>query len=297
MKAAVFDYMQPSQVEEVCRSLADHPGESKIIAGGQSLVPMMAMRLVRPTLLIDINNVAALQGVRLDGETLVIGACTRQAETERSPLVREHTPLLAKALPFVAHDQIRNRGTVGGSLAHADPSAEIALVAVALDASLTMASLRGERTLSIGDFLIAPMTTAIAEDECLTDIRLPVWRDAARVGTGFQEVSSRAGDFAIVAAAAQLAFDDAGICRHATVAVANAAPTPLRARDTESALIGSRLDDGLVGNAAALVDASIEPVSDLHASARTRRRIARSLVARAVMEAARDAGVMERTDV
>lgn len=289
MKAAAFDYCRPRDMREFLRQLADSD-DGKIIAGGQSLVPMMAMRLVRPALLIDINDIEALQGIALEDGAVAIGACTRQADAEKSAIVDEHLPLLAKALPFVGHDQTRNRGTVGGSLSHADPSAEIALVAMALDAELTLARAGGDRVLDIADFLLGPMTTALADGECVTTVRFPRWTGAGRVGAGFHEVSPRAGDFAVVAAAAQLLVDDAGVCRRAAVAVANAAPTPLRLAPVETALLGKPVDDALARDAAALADALLDPPSDLHASAKARRHMARTLIERAILDATAMAG-------
>ena len=275
MKAAAFDYTRPRDLQDLLRQLAE-TADAKIIAGGQSLVPMMAMRLVRPALLVDINDVQDLQDITLEDDSVAIGACTRQVDAEDSEIIRQHLPLLAKALPFVGHDQTRNRGTVGGSLAHADPSAEIVLVAVALQAELTLARAEGERTSSADDFLAAPMTTTLEDDECLIAIRFPRWTEAGRVGVGFHEVSPRAGDFAVVAAAAQLLLDDDGVCRRAAVAVANTTPMPLRLAAVEDALVGATVDHDTARDAAGLADTLIDPPSDLHASAAGRRHMART---------------------
>lgn len=286
MKAAAFDYVRPSTVAEVCHHLADDARDARIIAGGQSLVPMMAMRLVRPELLIDINAVPELQGISRDGNEVVIRACTRQAEGTRSAIVRNHLPLLAKALAFVGHDQIRNRGTIGGSLAHADPSAEIGLVAVTLDATVLLVASDGERRLTAADFLLAPMTTAIESKECLAEVRFPATTTPARTGVGFHEVSARDSDFAIVAASAQLTLDAEGTVTHAAVAVANAGPVPVRLPDVEATLVGTRPTAATVKDLGRLMDDRLDPDGDVHASARARRRIAQSLVARAVLDAA-----------
>ncbi len=285
MKAAAFDYTRPRDLPDLLRQLAGST-DAKIIAGGQSLVPMMAMRLVRPALLVDINDVQDLQTIALEDDGVVIGACTRQADAEKSDIVREHLPLLAAALPFVGHDQTRNRGTVGGSLAHADPSAEIVLVATALQAELTLARSSGTRISSARDFLAAPMTTTLDEDECLIAIRFPRWTEAGRLGIGFHEVSPRAGDFAVVAVAAQLLIDQAGICRRAAVAVANAAPMPIRLTTVEAALLDTAVDRKSAREAAALADDLLDPPSDLHASAAGRRHMARTLIERAILDAA-----------
>ena len=204
MKAAAFEYIRVNSVEEAVGALAggDDMVERKIIAGGQTLVPLMAMRLARPALLIDVNDVAELRGISRDGGDLVIKACTRQREAEASAMVAETVPLLAKALPFVGHAQTRNRGTVGGSVAHGDPAAEIPLVALVLEATLVIQGPSGSSRRPIRGFFEAPMMTALAPDECLVEIRFPTWSGMGRVGSGFHEVASRAGDFAIVAAAA-----------------------------------------------------------------------------------------------
>jgi CO/xanthine dehydrogenase FAD-binding subunit len=288
MKAAAFDYVRPTTLREACGYLADGSVEARVIAGGQSLVPMMAMRLVRPGLLVDINEIETLSGIARDGDTVVIGAATRQAETARSAVVAKELPLLALALPFVGHDQTRNRGTVGGSLAHADPSAEIGLVAATLGATIAATDGEAERRIGAADFFLAPMMTALEPHECLTAVRFPVW-DGAAVGAGFQEVSSRDSDFAIVAAAAQLALDRDGVCRRAALAVANAAPTPVRLHRLEEALLGQRPSEAGIDRLLPLVDDAIDPSSDLHASADARRHIARSLVRRALLQAADNA--------
>lgn len=289
MKAAAFEYVRPTSLDEVCGYLADASIESRIIAGGQSLVPMMAMRLVRPELLIDINAIDALADTTRDGECLVVGAATRQATLERHAAIRADLPLLALALPFVGHDQTRNRGTIGGSLAHADPSAEIGLVAATLDATIVATDGTTERRIEIADYFLGPMATALEPEECLTAVRFPVWSDGGRVGAGFQEVSSRDSDFAIVAAAAQLLFDDSGTCQRASLAIANAAPTPVRLPEFEEVLVGKQLSEDMIATHLALVDEALDPSADLHASAKARRHMARSLMGRAILEAAQNA--------
>jgi CO/xanthine dehydrogenase FAD-binding subunit len=289
MKAAAFDYVRPATLREACGYLADDGAEARIIAGGQSLVPMMAMRLVRPRLLVDINDLAGLSGIAHDGNCVSVGAATRQSEAARSAIIGAYVPLLALALPFVGHDQTRNRGTIGGSLAHADPSAEIGLVAATLGAAMTASDGERERRIEAADFFLAPMATALAPGECLTAVRFPVWPGTERIGAGFQEVSARDSDFAIVAAAAQIALDRDGICRRAAVAVANAAPTPVRLARMEEALIGQRPAEDRIERLLPLVDEAIEPSSDLHASAEARRHMARHLTLRAILQAVANA--------
>jgi CO/xanthine dehydrogenase FAD-binding subunit len=288
MKAADFDYVRVATIDEACTALARANGEGKVIAGGQTLVPMMAMRLARPALLVDINDVAPLQGIARDGDALVIKACTRQADALASAAVREHLPLLAKAIRFVGHVQTRNRGTVGGSICHADPSAEIPLTALTVDAALVARSAKGERRIAIDDFFVGPMMTTLQPDECLSEVRFPVW-NGGRVGTGFQEVSARISDFAIVSVAAQVVLDRGGICTRAAVAVGGAGARPVRCDPAAQAVVGSRLDAATIAKAAAMIPDLIEPDSDLHATADYRRRVARALVERALTEAAADA--------
>lgn len=290
MKAAAFDYVRPTSLGEVCGYLADDDLDVRIIAGGQSLVPMMAMRLVRPELLVDINEVAALTGIDRDGSDLVIRAATRQAIAERTVLVRNDLPLLSMAFPFIGHDQTRNRGTVGGSMAHADPSAEICLVATTLGATAVATNGKAERRIAMDDFFFGPMTTSLEPNECLSAIRFPLWTDTGRIGTGFDEVSSRDSDFAIVATAAQLALDENGICTRAALGIANAAPTPLRLSGLEDALVGERPTEESIAKLMPLLDAAIDPSSDLHASAEARKHMAHSLMARTILRAARNAG-------
>lgn len=289
MKAAEFDYVVPESVAETCRLLADAQAEAKLIAGGQSLVPLMAMRLVRPRLLIDINRIGELAGIVADRDALRIGAMTRQADALADPVIRRDVPLLAKALAFVGHDQTRNRGTIGGSLAHADPAAEICLVAATLGAELVARSTAGERRLAARDFFESALTTALAAEECLAAACFPLWRDAGAIGTGFQEVSLRQGDFALVAAAAQLVLDGDGRCRRIALGIGGAGPRPIALDAAAARLHGTRLGAADIAEAAALADAALEPMSDLHASAAYRRRVARALLTRVIAEAQAEA--------
>lgn len=290
MKAAAFDYVRPTSLDEVCGYLADESVDVRIIAGGQSLVPMMAMRLVRPELLVDINEVSDLEGIRRDGDTVIIGAATRQATAESASMVHSDVPLLTAAFPFIGHDQTRNRGTVGGSLAHADPSAEIGLVAMTLGATVVAKDGKQERRIGMDDYFFGPMTTSLEPTECLSEIHFPVWADERRIGTGFNEVSSRDSDFAIVGTAAQIALDDDGTCRRAALGIANAAPTPLRLTRLEEALTGERPTEENVEKMMSLVEEAIDPSSDLHASAEARVHMARSLMTRTILQAVRNAG-------
>ncbi|HXY99607.1 MAG TPA: FAD binding domain-containing protein [Stellaceae bacterium] len=289
MKAAEFDYAAAGSVAEACRLLAGAGGDGKIIAGGQTLVPLMAMRLVRPALLVDINGIAALRGVAAADGHLGIGAGTRQADALADPVLRRRLPLLAKALGFVGHVQTRNRGTVGGSLAHADPAAEICLVAATLEAELVARSTAGERRIAARDFFAGAMTTTLGPEECLVAAHFPLWREE-RLGTGFQETSIRRSDFALAAAAAQLVLDARGVCRRAALGLGGAAATPLRLEAAAERLIGTRLEPADIAAARVLAEAAVEPISDLHASAEHRRRVAGAMVERALAEARQAAG-------
>jgi len=284
MKAAEFDYARAGSVEEVCRLLAGAQGEGKIIAGGQTLVPLLVMRLARPALVIDINRVDALKGLRRDGDALMIGAGTRQADVLADPALARDAPLLAKGLRMVGHPQTRNRGTIGGSLANADPAAEIGLVARTLDAVITACATSGERMIASADFFAGAMTTALAPAECLTQVRFPIWREE-RLGTGFEEMSIRRSDFALVAAACQVALDGDGVCQRIALGIGGAEAVPVRATEAEHRLVGTRLEPGDIDRATAALGAALTPLSDHHASADYRRRVAAALAARVIASA------------
>lgn len=287
MKAAEFDYARASTVEEVCRLLESANGDGKIIAGGQTLVPLMAMRLTRPSLVVDINRVAALQGIAEEPDGVFIKAATRQADALADETIQRRLPLLTKALRMVGHPQTRNRGTLGGSLANADPAAEICLVARTLDAEITACRRGGERKIAMRDFCAGAMTTVLAAEECLTEIRFPLWPEAGRIGTGFAEMSVRHSDFALVAAACQLALDQDGVCRRIALGIGGAEAVPFRAAAAETRLVGMRLDAVDVEMAMDEMQAALSPLADVHASADYRRRVAGALAARAIA-AARD---------
>ena len=291
MKAAEFDYARAGTVEEVCRLLDSAHGDGKIIAGGQTLVPLLVMRLARPSLVIDINRIDALHGIAASESGVVIKAATRQADVLANESVHRRLPLLIKALRHVGHPQTRNRGTIGGSLANADPAAEICLVARTLDAELTARSSQGERKLAMADFCVSAMTTALQPEECLTEIRFPAWRVAGGVGTGFAEMSVRQSDFALVAAACQLTLDKEGVCRRIALGIGGAETKPVRAAAAEARLTGTRLEAGDVDKAMDEMQQALSPLADVHASADYRRRVAGALAARAIDEARGEARV------
>ena len=286
MKPAPFEYVRPDSLAAVCELLASDE-DARVIAGGQTLVPMLAMRLARPARLVDIARLPELSGIREDSGAIVIGAATRQVITERSDVVRRSLPLLAAALPWVGHPPTRNRGTVGGSIANADPSAEIPLVAVTLGAEIEITSTDGATTMPADDFFIGPMLTVIGQGECVSAVRFPVWTHK-NVGVGFHEISARRSDFAFVSAAAQVALDDDGNCIELALGVGGAGERPLPI-DVAS-LVGSKLEQSRVTEAVQAATADLETLDDLHASAAYRRRVAAALSARAVLDARDDAG-------
>jgi CO/xanthine dehydrogenase FAD-binding subunit len=287
LKSPPFEYARAASIEEACMLLAQHGDEAKLIAGGQSLVPMMAFRLLRPAWLIDINTVAALRYSVVEGDAVRMGACTRQCDIQRDDTLAAAVPLLRQALAFVGHVQTRNRGTAGGSLVHADPSAELPLVAQILEARMVMRSKSGIRTLPAGSFFAGAMTTNVAHDECLMEIQWPVWRER-NTGSAFTEISRRHGDFAMVAAAAQVAVDGNGQCTRAAFGVGGAAPTPLAFPKLAQRLVGTRLEKQTLRDVAYDAMSSLEPSSDAHASAAYRRHLAGVLMTR-VLQSAYDA--------
>jgi CO/xanthine dehydrogenase FAD-binding subunit len=287
MKPAAFEYARPASLDEACAMLAEGD-DVRIIAGGQTLVPLMAMRLARPKRLIDIARIPDLAFVRHEGESVAIGATTRQCTLEHDPTVRAQLPLLAQVMPFVGHAPTRARGTIGGSLVNADPAAEIGLVAVTLGATLCWREGTDSAEIPAADFFIGPMTTALPPAACLTAVHFPVWREA-RIGTGFHEVSARKSDFAFASAAAQIALDANGLCRRVALGIGAVTPSPLRLDAPAKALEGTRAAETIVRDAVRAALADMELLSDLHASADYRRRVAVTLAVRAVADAYRAA--------
>ena len=287
MKPAAFDYARPKSLEEACAMLAEGD-DVRIIAGGQTLVPLMAMRLARPRLLIDIARIPDLAYIRREDDFVVIGATTRQCLLELDPIVRAELPLLAKVVPFIGHAPTRARGTVGGSLANADPAAEIALVAVTLGATLTYRDGNATADVSASEFFVGPMMTALPATACLTAVRFPVWPEP-RIGVGFHEVSARQSDFAFASAAAQVALDENGLCRRVALGIGAVTMVPLRLDGVGKALEGTRAEAAVVRRAVTEALDGIEPMVDLHATAAYRRRVAVTLAVRAVTDALKSA--------
>ncbi|HVD03889.1 MAG TPA: xanthine dehydrogenase family protein subunit M [Candidatus Dormibacteraeota bacterium] len=288
MKPPAFAYRAPESLEEALTLLAELGDDAKVLAGGQSLIPLLSLRLARPAFLVDLARIPGLASIHeLDG-WLVVGAMVREGHAERSSLIHRLAPLLSAALPFIGHPAIRSRGTVGGSLAHADPAAELPAVALAMDAQLVAASAaRGQRTLPAGNFFRGFFETALEPDEILTEIRL----SPVPPGTGvcFQEVARRHGDFAMVGVATTVRLEDGEIAE-ARLALTGVSPQPIRAREAEMAMVGAVPSDNTFEAAAETATTRLSPPSDLHGSSEYRRHVARVLVRRALQEAARSAG-------
>lgn len=280
MKPAPFEYFRPDTVDEALSLLTEHGWDAKLLAGGQSLVPAMNFRLAAPGVLIDLNRIPGLDGIREEGRTLRIGTMVRQHAAERSADVRRLAPLLAEALPFVAHPQIRNRGTVGGSVAHADPAAELPAVMLALGARMHVVGPNGTRSLAADEFFTGLFSTALEHDEMLAEIEIPAL--AARAGFAFMEVSRRHGDFGLAGLAVSVSLDDGGCCADARIALLGVGEGPVLAHAAADALRGQSPSLEAVAAAADAARAEVDPPMDIHASSEYRRHLVGVLVGRAL---------------
>ena len=283
MKPAPFEYYDPDTVEEALELLGHYGDEAKILAGGQSLCPLLNMRLSAPEVLIDLNRISSLAYQREENGWLALGAMTRQSRLEDDPTLAERQPLLAAAIPHIGHRAIRNRGTVGGSLVHADPAAEWPALGLALGAEFVARRAGGERVLAVDDFFLGALTTTLEPDELLTEVRLPIW--PAGSAWAFIEFSRRHGDFALLGVAARLGLAGDGRCTAARLVLISAGPTPLRVPQAEAMLVGEVGSAALFTAVAQQASQEIEPDSDLHASADYRRHLATVLVGRALAQA------------
>ncbi len=284
MKPPPFAYDAPETIDEALGLLDEHGDEAKVLAGGQSLIPLLSMRLARPARLVDIARIAELGQIFLNGSTR-IGATVRQCAVERSAELRTANPLLGKAIPFIGHGPIRNRGTIGGSVAHADPAAELPAVMLLLEAEMVLRSASGgERTVPAAEFFEGFLTTAAQPQELLVELRLPAWLPGT--GAGFQEIARRHGDFAIVGAGAVVQLDPGtGLVTDSRLAFTGVAGTPVRATEAERMLVGHEPTIAAIAEMAAVARAGLEPSGDVHASAAYRRHIAGVLTERVVKEA------------
>jgi carbon-monoxide dehydrogenase medium subunit len=289
LKPPPFDYVAPTSVDEALAALVEGGEDAKVLAGGQSLIPLLSLRLAHPTVLIDINGVDELSTLeRVNDTALAVGALVRHRTVERSDVAKQAIPFLAEAMPLIGHVAIRSRGTVGGSLAHADPAAELPAIATALDATFTVRSRdRGERTIDAADFFQGYFTTAIEPDELLCSIRFPIL--SGRSGFAVEEVARRHGDFAMVGAVAAVTLDGAGSIGAARIALINVADRAVRASAAEGGLAGATPGESLFADAAEAAVADLEPSGDLHASPAYRRKVAAVCVRRALAKAARRA--------
>lgn len=285
MKAPPFAYARAESLEEALALLAEAGEDAKLLAGGQSLVPLLAYRLVRPTHLVDVDRVVGLDGIAARGETLELGALVRHVQLERAELPGAWR-LLAEAAAQIGHLPIRTRGTFGGSLAHADPSAELPVAVLALDGRIVAASTHGERELEAEVFFTGPFTTALAHDEAIASVRIAA--PAGRSAGAFAEFAVRAGDFALASAAAAVAVDDADRVAWARIALGGVDATPVRAPDAEAELAGSGLDDDAIHAAAAAAAAGCRPFDDRLADAVYRRELVSVLVRDALVRVRRE---------
>jgi aerobic carbon-monoxide dehydrogenase medium subunit len=288
MKPPPFEYAAPRKTDEALALLAQHGDCAKVLAGGQSLLPLLNFRLAQPEVLIDVNRVAELAYVRPADGGLAIGALTRQHALERSEAVRARVPIVAEACRLIGHLPIRHRGTLGGSLAHADPASELPAVMVALEAELTASRIGQKRTLPAEQFFTGIFSTALAPDELLTEVRVPGL--PPRTGSAFVEIARRAGDFALVGVAALVTLDDGGRVTRARLALCGAGPTPIRAREAERVLVGERPDGRVLDDAVERMAAATDPPGDIHASAPFRKKLARHVGRQAIELAVRRAG-------
>jgi carbon-monoxide dehydrogenase medium subunit len=284
MKPASFEYFAPTALDETLELLHQHGDDAKVLAGGQSLMPLMNLRLARPKVIVDINRLSGLDRIASTREGgLTIGALARQRTVEKSALIREQNPLLASAMPLIGHFEIRNRGTVGGSLAHADPAAELPALAVLLGCEFSLARKDGVRTVAAADFFLGYMATAIEPGELLTEIRFPSWRSGA--AWAIDEIARRKGDFAMVGVTLSAELDGGANIRDVTIIMFGVGGQPQRIESAESMLKGRRVDAKVLRELGRMVAEELEPDSDIHASTEYRKEVGGVLARRALESA------------
>jgi carbon-monoxide dehydrogenase medium subunit len=283
MKLPPFEYACPTTLSEAVALLASQNGEAKAIAGGQSLVPMLAFRIAAPSLLVDLRKLTELRQIKIGNDGVRLGAMVRWRDIEDDARLATAHPLLKAAVAHVAHYQIRNRGTVGGSIAHADPAAEMPGIAVTCEAEISVVGSAGPRVIRAADFFLGALSTALEPDEIIVEVRLPAWPERRR--WGFQEFARRRGDFAIAAAAVYYDQDKSGNAANAHVGIIGVGDTPQRLDAVEAALNGCVVDEATIAQAEAVAAASVNPTDDIHASAAYRRALAATMVERALKSA------------
>jgi carbon-monoxide dehydrogenase medium subunit len=288
VKPAPFDLHRPTTLDEAVAAVAEHGDEGKVLAGGQSLVPLLALRLVTPEHLVDLGDVHELRTITLTEGHLAVGAMATHDEVGRDPLVRRHAPLLARSVPFVGHSAIRNRGTCGGSIAHADPAAEYPAVCLALRASFEVVGPGGTRIVPTDDFFVSTFTTVLEPDEVLRSVRLPLAQDGSATGSAVDEVAQRHGDFALAGAAVSVAVGSDRRITRAGIALFGVADRPWPCSAAEAALTGADVAANLDAVAEVAV-AELDPVDSLHATGRYRKQAAKVLVRRCLRRALEEA--------
>ena len=279
-----FEYLRPSTIPEAIGFLQQYGDDAKILSGGQSLIPMMKFRLARPAYLIDINRIAGLSYIREEGGYLKIGALTREAELEHSPLIQSRFPIIQDTTRVVADPQVRNLATLAGNLAHGDPANDHPATMLSLGAKIAATGPKGERVIPIEEFFITLFTTALKPDEIVTEIRIPL--PLPRSGGGYFKLERKVGDFATAAVAAQLTLDASGVCQQAGIGLTNVGPTPLKARTAEEFLRGKKLDDANIRQAAQLGSEEAQPSADLRGPVEYKRGLVKELAVRALSRAA-----------
>jgi carbon-monoxide dehydrogenase medium subunit len=283
MKLPPFEYACPAKLSEAVALLATSNGDAKLIAGGQSLVPMLAFRLAAPALLVDLRKLPELRRIELSGNGVVLGSMVRWCDILDDARLRVAHPLITAAVAHVAHYQIRNRGTIGGSIAHADPAAEMPGIALACEAEIATVGTAGPRVIKAADFFLGPLMTVLEPDEIIVDIRFPAWPAQRR--WGFQEFARRRGDFAMAAAALWYDQDASGKARNAHVGAIGVGDRPLRLTAVEAVLNGRMIDEATIAQAEAAAAAAVDPQTDIHASADYRRALVGTMVERALRSA------------
>lgn len=289
MIPVLFDYITPATLEEAIRALASHGEEAKLLAGGHSLLPIMKLRLANPSLLIDLSKISGLNAIKQEEDKITIGALTTHYQIESSELLKEKCPVLSQTARTIGDVQVRNRGTIGGSLAHADPAADIPAAVLALGGELRLRGAERERWLHVEEFFLGLMNTALNPAEVLTEIRVPVL--SGRSGTAYLKVPQKASGFAIVGVAVWLKLDENRVCEDIGVGITGLDAKPFRARGVEEHVRGKRIEPAMIEDAASQVTQGADPLDDIHASAEFRAHLARLYTARAIQEATKKAAV------